>query len=317
MGQVFSLASAGKNRSMDQDANTVDIVSSPMNYRSDLDAATGKPFKSWADKYGPHEFDGQFSTTNQRWDLDDPFHSYYSGLNDITTRGLPALPDTFAAEDIVVVYDGYCASTCTIFSEFMRQQAGVDTIALGGRPNTDIIQAVGGTKGTNNWSFELITTYVIQTFRMSTKAVKESFRNTEISTFNTWLPFHRVVGTPGFNMRDGTRKGDPSGVPLQFIVEPADCRLFYTPDMTVDVQWIWTAAVDVKWFGKKKCVAGGFKSVPSSHADDKKKSKKRATKSKTATAKTLAIQAVAALEDSFDIMTNFVLHKRADGMMSP
>lgn len=50
----------------------------------------------------------------------------------------------FAAEDIVIVYDGYCASTCTIFSELMRQQAGVKTIALGGRPNKDIIQAVGG-----------------------------------------------------------------------------------------------------------------------------------------------------------------------------
>lgn len=55
----------------------------------------------------------------------------------------------FKAEDIVIVYDGYCASTCTIFSELMRQQAGVKTIALGGRPNKDIIQAVGGVKGTN------------------------------------------------------------------------------------------------------------------------------------------------------------------------
>lgn len=55
----------------------------------------------------------------------------------------------FEAENIVVVYDGYCASTCTIFSEFMRQQAGVKTVALGGRPTKDIIQAVGGVKGTN------------------------------------------------------------------------------------------------------------------------------------------------------------------------
>lgn len=55
----------------------------------------------------------------------------------------------FEAENIVIVYDGYCASTCTIFSELMRQQAGIKTIALGGRPTKDIIQAVGGVKGTN------------------------------------------------------------------------------------------------------------------------------------------------------------------------
>jgi len=55
----------------------------------------------------------------------------------------------FAPENIVVVHDGYCASTCTIFSELMTAQGGVKTIALGGRPNKDIIQAVGGVKGTN------------------------------------------------------------------------------------------------------------------------------------------------------------------------
>ena len=33
----------------------------------------------------------------------------------------------------------------------MRRQGGVKTIALGGRPNKDIIQAVGGVKGTSDF----------------------------------------------------------------------------------------------------------------------------------------------------------------------
>jgi len=68
----------------------------------------------------------------------------------------------FAASDIIMLYDGYCASTCTIFSEFMRTQAGVKSIAYGGRPNpnnsssTPIIQGVGGVKGTNNYGYDYI-----------------------------------------------------------------------------------------------------------------------------------------------------------------
>lgn len=41
--------------------------------------------------------------------------SGYLNRSNITTQ-------PFKAENIVVVTDGYCASTCTIFSELMRQQ---------------------------------------------------------------------------------------------------------------------------------------------------------------------------------------------------
>lgn len=59
----------------------------------------------------------------------------------------------FAAEDIILLYDGYCASTCTLFSEFLRVQAGVRSVTFGGRPGLDedgkvpIIQNYGGVKG--------------------------------------------------------------------------------------------------------------------------------------------------------------------------
>lgn len=84
-----------------------------------------------------------------RWNLSDPLTPdnsggiYVSGY--LKRSNITQQP--FAAENIVVVYDGYCASTCTIFSELMTTQGHVKTIALGGRPNKDIIQAVGGVKG--------------------------------------------------------------------------------------------------------------------------------------------------------------------------
>jgi hypothetical protein len=49
--------------------------------------------------------------------------------NDLTVSGYGdrsnLAPQPFTAEDIVLVYDGFCASTCTIFSDAMKRQAGV------------------------------------------------------------------------------------------------------------------------------------------------------------------------------------------------
>jgi hypothetical protein len=41
------------------------------------------------------------------------------------------------------------------------------------------------------------------------------------------------------NARDGIRKGEHPEIPLQFIYEPADCRIYYTPAMAVDQTAAW------------------------------------------------------------------------------
>lgn len=49
----------------------------------------------------------------------------------------------FAVENIVILREafpdakeiqGYCVTTCTIFSEFVTSQADIKTVAVGGRP---------------------------------------------------------------------------------------------------------------------------------------------------------------------------------------
>lgn len=156
IGEELSAYSALVPRSLSTNDTVQGIVSSAFNYRTDADV-NYQPFTSWAEKYGPHAYGPEPDnfTSIIRWNLSDvltPDNSggiYVSGYlnrSNITTQ-------PFAAEDIVIVTDGYCASTCTIFSELMRQQGGVKTIALGGRPNADIIQAVGGVKGTNDYEY--------------------------------------------------------------------------------------------------------------------------------------------------------------------
>lgn len=161
----------------------------------------------------------------------------------------------FATENIIIVYDGYCASTCTIFSELMRQQAGVKTIALGGRPNTDIIQAVGGIKGTNDYPYDYIIESIEEVFEFGNATQQEAWNATALGDY-TQLPLYRSPSTPVVNARDGIRQGDLTETPLQFRYEAADCRIFYTPEMVIDETAVWKTVADTVWNGIDACVAG-------------------------------------------------------------
>jgi hypothetical protein len=166
----------------------------------------------------------------------------------------------FAAEDVVVVTDGYCASTCTIFSELMRQRAGVKYISLGGRPREGITQAIGGVKGTNNYPWTYIQSLAQYTVTELNSTVEESeeLRKTELGEYFDDVVFQRAsIGQAiNVNFRDGIRDNDTSNVPLQFVYEEADCRILYTKAMTIDVTAIWKAVADSTWGGKSHCVAG-------------------------------------------------------------
>jgi hypothetical protein len=118
------------------------------NYRASL-KADDTPFKSWKQLYGPVGNSRGNFTNLLRYRNDWPVHTtlgqgiVITGYNNRST----GFTQPFAPENIIMVTDGFCASTCAIFSEFMKQQAGVQVIALGGRPFLGPMQAVGGVKG--------------------------------------------------------------------------------------------------------------------------------------------------------------------------
>ena len=60
------------------------------------------------------------------------------------------------------------------------------------------------------------------------------------------------------NSRDGLRQGDDTQTPLQFRYEPADCRIYYTPEMVVDVTAVWKSVADTAFYGVSHCVAGNY-----------------------------------------------------------
>lgn len=66
-------------------------------------------------------------------------------------------PQPFGAGDVVLLQDGYCASTCAVFAELMRTQApGVRSVVVGGRPRDGPAVGVGGTKGAETITFDQV-----------------------------------------------------------------------------------------------------------------------------------------------------------------
>jgi len=179
--EVFDKIGGTVSRKLDAGGSPEDIAledpllysfeSLPFNYKYDVGADL-KPFKSWTDKFGPATYNNDTFTNIIRWDLDDPMLYDLTGTSVTGHGSIPNNPLYYEPENIVIVYDGYCASTCAVFSEFMRTELGVKTVALGGRPRLGPQQAVGGVKGANVYQYSDIQNWVQQTFLVCTPSEK-------------------------------------------------------------------------------------------------------------------------------------------------
>lgn len=238
-------------------ANSSDLL--PWDYRTDLDS-DDKHFTSWKGKkgkYGPHKHGNDTFTSLQRWDLQDPQVVRYAGGIYVTGYGKAAnksYTQPFETHNIILVYDGYCASTCAIFSEFLREEAGVKTIALGGRPSFHPMQGVGGVKGVNMFPFSAIYSFV-RNARSYAWNMPEQTLSITAPTKYTRLALTRSIQA-SVNSRDGIRKNDSSQTPWQFIYEPTECRIFYTKQMVLDQSAVWKTVADTVWGRGNACVVG-------------------------------------------------------------
>lgn len=133
----------------------------------------------------------------------------------------------------------------------MRTQAGVKSIAMGGRPSTTSIQGIGGIKGA-----EILEWSDIYSYAQLALPQGDPEQQAILSKLTT-LPLERSSAN-GINVRDNILPDNLNdGVPAQFIVEEADCRLYYTLGMVQDVTRLWGAAATAAW-GGGSCISGGL-----------------------------------------------------------
>lgn len=222
------------------------------NYQHTLDT-NNLEFATWEKLFGPERFNNDTFTSTLRYNYSDGISTTYTGFSVIgfgANLNETRTPQPFAPNDMVMLHDGMCSSTCAIASELLKNQGGVRTIAIGGRPQAGPMQGVGGTKGAQVFSYDDIQVRMQATFFLGSPAQREEWNKTDLgrTAFATQLfkrsayQGGRIAG--GVNLKDNLRQGDASKTPLEFIYEAADCRMFFTAPMVSDVTLVWKGVVD-------------------------------------------------------------------------
>ncbi|MCJ1432440.1 hypothetical protein MMC27_001796 [Xylographa pallens] len=225
-------------------------------------------FTSWSELFGPHAAYGDNFTSLTRLNFTNPLTGpdafpfiNFTGYGSRSNFTKPP----FAPENIIMITDGFCTSTCAQFAELMKMQGNVQSYVFGGRPQTGPMQALGGTKGAQDASFSTIIQQLAVASNLSVQTVTQqqvvefeqylstAFNGTDLADIGLYVTNRTVQG--GVNLKSNIRAGDTSLTPLQFVYEAADCRLWYTPAMINDISEVWKAAATAAWSNSSLCVA--------------------------------------------------------------
>ena len=233
----------------------------------------GDYFPEWSAFFGPVSNDGDEMTRAFTWDVSDTtFSSYYAAPGDdlpyyaVTGYGqnVPPPPRTFDPENIVVLTNGDCSSSCTSLSHFLKWQAKVKTIVMGGRPQTGPMQSPGGVKGgtvsgMSSIAKNALTAYQSSFTPQSLIAKINETKLQELVDLSNYLSYRTrdpskgdliSVNLVNSVLADEAANANPdlwAGkelVPLQYLYEAADCRLFYTAQNALSRLGQWQVAAN-------------------------------------------------------------------------
>ncbi|UKZ90358.1 uncharacterized protein TrAFT101_005382 [Trichoderma asperellum] len=193
----------------------------------------------------------QLPLNNTIWDLTQNYIPFGYGPYYNASYQQP-----FEEANVVVLSDGTCASACAVFLHLLGQ-LNIKTIAIGGLPGSQPMQAIGGTKGDQAASAEIVQHGVQMLIQLGAIADVETAK--QLLPGFVPLPLGDIKGTVfreyGINTRNHLLPNDT--IPSMMRFEPAGCHIYYTPENVADVQRMWRDAVDIAWNGKA-CAAGGF-----------------------------------------------------------
>jgi hypothetical protein len=188
----------------------------------------GNDFKSLDAFLGPVHKYGDYFSNMARWDVQDAIDEI--GFETTQTE------EPFSKDDIVLLSDGRCGSTCAIFGEAIST-IGVRSIAFNGVPDEPYpvkkMQHVGGIKGSQVWDWKTFQEAHVEKF------VKNP---SQYDFLPKRLPINHVSS---MNLRNSYQPG--SDLPLEFTWEPASGHFFASEAMWNDRTELWKAAAALAW----------------------------------------------------------------------
>lgn len=130
--------------------------------------------------------------------------------------------------------------------EMMHHEAGVRTVVAGGRPTYGPMQSPAQSRGARMYGTDILNAD-IEFARAINDTASALLHNRTINR-DLYVTFASV------NLRDQVREGED--VPLQFLYEAANCRIFYTPQTWYNYSALWRYAADAIWTDPALCVQG-------------------------------------------------------------
>ena len=230
-------------------------------------------FASWPALFGPVQTHGAGFTHLFQANYTNPVVSQQGAEGVIVsgTNGMASSAQLFEASNIVILSDGFCASTCSIFHELMKTLGGVHSIAVGSRPQNGPMQEIGGVKRSQDENFIDIVAEGEQILPNAKPSLLAEASGTPFANFTSApLAILRAANPPAagsLNVKNNIRIRDASLTPLQFVYEAADCRIWYTPEMLYDPTFLWSRVASIAFnngtFDSPYCVHGSAKHPPS------------------------------------------------------
>ncbi|KAG7103184.1 Peptidase S41 family protein ustP like [Verticillium longisporum] len=182
-------------------------------------------------------------------------------LTGVGNRAAPP-PAVFRPENVVLLTDGTCGSTCTLFAYLAILGLGVKTVAMGGRPVTGPMQAIAGVEGAQVFFFNDMQADAASLLALSPPDVRARLEGGELGEIARGYAILRSA-TPAsagaVNGKNSFMPGDAS-TPLQFLWQPASCRVYYTPATQRGAEAAWTVAARATWEDQGLCVEGSVNS---------------------------------------------------------
>jgi hypothetical protein len=222
-----------------------------INYEA-FETTTGDDFPSWDSVFGPHQLHGDNFTSQVLLNFTDPVQTV--DTDGIVVTGYlnrsQGFAQPFTADNIVLLFDGNCASACAHFSEMMLVQTQVPGIVFGGRPQYGPMAGVGAVKGFDTLTFSDIqgaTALALEIANITGTTVDQSVALPSINDPPMYPALARI------NSGNIIRKGDDTTTPTQYLYDAANCRQFWTAENLINATTIWTRAADYRW-GNATCV---------------------------------------------------------------
>ncbi|CAG9992115.1 unnamed protein product [Clonostachys byssicola] len=231
----------------------------------------GESWASYTEFSGPRTIHGDNFTQTGRYNLSDP--AWASGVDMgpyLAGYGTNKLSyeQPWKGEDITLLLDGWCASTCTLFAELMKTDGGVKSVVVGGIPQYGPMQGVCGTRGSNILPHTFFSSaidaiislmkYADTSIKGGTAAILQGLNLTSSDIRSLPAPLRNSptkIFDSSVNALDEIRASSPDS-PLAFTYEAANCRIFWTGDMIRDLTQLWRAVAKYSSGDTSVCVEG-------------------------------------------------------------